>query len=373
MAKILVVEDQDPIRANILELLDAQGYSVMGAENGRVGVNLAHEFLPDIIVCDIIMPELDGHGVLQELRQSPATATIPFIFLTARADKSDIRQGMNLGADDYLVKPFTQRELLEAIAVRLNKHAQVSAHFDRRLEELRTNITASLPHEFLTPLTVIISASEILMLHSDMLTAAEVPEFGERIHTSAERLHRLIRNFLLYSRLELAALDPARAAILRGSGTSRVRTVIPDVAARLAQRVDRAEDLHLDLNDTTVRIEPAHLSKIVEELLDNAFRYSEPGTAVQLRAYLDNGRVLALAVTDHGRGMTREQIAQVGAYMQFDRERYEQQGQGLGLVITKRLVELYGGEVTIESVPRLTTTVRAILPHANPFDSPETT
>src|SRR5512147_1136107 len=102
MNKVLVIEDQDSIRANVLELLDAEGYSVRGAENGRVGIQVAREFLPDVIVSDIIMPEQDGYGVLQELRQDPATATISFIFLTAKADKSEWRQGMNLGADDYL-------------------------------------------------------------------------------------------------------------------------------------------------------------------------------------------------------------------------------------------------------------------------------
>jgi len=362
MAKILVIEDQDSIRTNLLELLDAEGYSVMGAENGRVGVQLAREFLPDVIVCDIIMPELDGHGVLLELRQDPATSTIPFIFLTARADKSDLRQGMNLGADDYLTKPFTQRELLDAISVRLRKHTQVSAQFERKLEELRNNITASLPHEFLTPLTVILSASEILALHSDMLEPAEIPEFAERIHTSAERLHRLIRNFLLYARLELAALDPVKAEVLRGHNTSDAYTVIADVALRLARQADRTADLHLELDNVTVQMEPTHLSKITEELLDNAFRYSMAGTPVRIGCHTDGARVLTVSIMDRGRGITREQIARVGAYMQFEREQYEQQGQGLGLSITKRLAELHGGELEIESVPGLKTTVRVVLP-----------
>jgi two-component system, sensor histidine kinase and response regulator len=360
--KILVIEDQDAIRTNILELLDAEGYEVMGAENGRVGVQLAREFLPDVIVSDIVMPELDGYGVLQELRQASSTATIPFIFLTAKADKSDLRQGMNLGADDYLVKPFTQRELLEAISVRLNKHSQVSAHFEQKLDELRNNITASLPHEFLTPLTVILSASEILTLHSDKLTAAEVPEFGERIFTSARRLLRLIRNFLLYSQLELAAFDSTKAEVLRGLRTSEVRTVIADVAVRLARQVNRANDLQLELQDVTIHIEPSHLGKIVEELLDNAFRYSSPGSPVRIQCATEDERVLVLSVMDRGRGMTRAQIAQVGAYMQFEREQYEQQGQGLGLTIAKRLAELHGGELMIESVPGLQTTVRVVLP-----------
>ncbi len=362
MNKILVIEDQDSIRANILELLDAEGYSVMGAENGRIGVALAREFLPDVIVSDIIMPELDGHGVLLELRQNPATATIPFIFLTAKTDKSDLRQGMNLGADDYLVKPFTQRELLDAISVRLDKHRQVNAHFERKLDELRSNITASLPHEFLTPLTVILSASEILTLHSDQLEPAEVPEFAERINTSAQRLLRLIRNFLLYTQLELATFDLPKAEALRGYRTSDARTVIADVAARLAEQVDRTGDLHLELNEAIIPIEPRHLGKIAEELLDNAFRYSQPGTPVRLSGRASDERVWTLSVADQGRGMTHEQIARVGAYIQFERDRYEQQGQGLGLTITKRLVELHGGELTIDSVPNLRTIVRVVLP-----------
>jgi len=360
--KILVIEDQDLIRINILELLDAEGYEVMGAENGRVGVQLAREFLPEVIVSDIVMPELDGYGVLRDLRQDPTTATIPFIFLTAKADKSDLRQGMNLGADDYLIKPFTQQELLEAIAARLDKHSQVSAHFEQKLDELRINITASLPHEFLTPLTVILSASEILTLHSDKLTAAEVPEFGERILTSARRLLRLIRNFLLYSQLELAAFDSTKAEVLRGLRTSDARAVIADVAVRLARQADRTGDLQLELREATVYIEPAHLGKITEELLDNAFRYSSPGSPVRVQCVTADERVLVLSVMDRGRGMTRAQIAQVGAYMQFEREQYEQQGQGLGLTIAKRLAELHGGELTIDSVPSLTTTVRVVLP-----------
>lgn len=362
MNKVLVIEDQAAIRANILELLDAEGYAVMGAENGRVGVQLAREFLPDVIVSDIIMPEQDGYEVLLALRQHPATATIPFIFLTAKADKSDWRQGMNLGADDYLVKPFTHQELLEAICVRLEKHVQVNERSEQRLEELRSNITASLPHELLTPLTVILSASEVLTLHSDQLQPAEIPEFGERIHSSARRLLRLINNFLLYAQLELAAFDPTKAEALRGQRVSAASVVIADAAAHLARQAGRSEDLYLELEEAVIPIEPSRLSKIIEELLDNAFRYSPPNTPVQIKCHTDGDHALTLAVMDQGRGMTREQITRVGAYMQFERERYEQQGQGLGLALVKRLVDLYGGELTIESIPEVKTSVQVTLP-----------
>jgi signal transduction histidine kinase/DNA-binding response OmpR family regulator len=123
MTKILLIEDTDSLREIILKLLECLDYQAMGAENGKVGLQLAQEHLPDIILCDIMMPEMDGYEVLTALRQKPETAIIPFIFLSAKADKSDIRQGMNLGADDYLTKPFTTEELNEAIAVRLEKQA----------------------------------------------------------------------------------------------------------------------------------------------------------------------------------------------------------------------------------------------------------
>ena len=116
MRKILVIEDEETVRENILELLDAEGFEAIAAENGRIGLNLAQQQLPDLILCDIRMPELDGYGVLTALRSAPETAAIPFMFLTAKAAKTDLSLGLELGANAYITKPFTLTELLEAIA-----------------------------------------------------------------------------------------------------------------------------------------------------------------------------------------------------------------------------------------------------------------
>ena len=124
MTQILVIEDTADIRNSILDLLEAEDFEAMAAANGREGVRLARSHDFDLIICDVMMPELDGYGVLEELRKDPATANIPFIFLTAKGERTDLRQGMNLGADDYLVKPCTNTELLEAIRARLNRVAQ---------------------------------------------------------------------------------------------------------------------------------------------------------------------------------------------------------------------------------------------------------
>ncbi|HEU5290469.1 MAG TPA: response regulator [Cyclobacteriaceae bacterium] len=121
MKKILLIEDNPEVRENTSEILALASYNVVTAENGKIGVELAQRERPDLIICDIMMPELDGYGVLHILGKNPETATIPFIFLTAKTEKSDFRKGMNLGADDYLTKPFDDTELLNAIETRLRK------------------------------------------------------------------------------------------------------------------------------------------------------------------------------------------------------------------------------------------------------------
>ncbi len=129
MPKILVIEDELEIRANLLEFLAMEEYEVIGADNGITGLLGALEHKPDLILCDVMMPELCGYDVLEALRQEPSTALIPFVFLTALADKGDIRSGMKLGADDYLTKPFTFTEVINTVETQLQKQATLSQHY----------------------------------------------------------------------------------------------------------------------------------------------------------------------------------------------------------------------------------------------------
>jgi DNA-binding NarL/FixJ family response regulator len=124
MAKILVIEDEPEMRRNLLTILKLEKFETLGAENGRLGLDLARRQKPDLILCDVMMPELDGYAVLERLRADAATVTTPFIFLTAKGEKPDIRAGMNLGADDYLIKPVGKADLLSAISARLRRQQQ---------------------------------------------------------------------------------------------------------------------------------------------------------------------------------------------------------------------------------------------------------
>ena len=119
MIKILVIEDQPQMRKNLATILEMENFQVITAENGRRGMELVHAEKPDLVICDVMMPDLDGHAVLRLLRDAAATASIPFVFLTAKGDKADLRSGMNLGADDYLTKPVASTDLLAAVRARL--------------------------------------------------------------------------------------------------------------------------------------------------------------------------------------------------------------------------------------------------------------
>lgn len=133
-----MIEDEPLVRANILEILEFEGFGVVSAENGLLGALWAQKHLPDLIICDVMMPEINGYEVLDALRQNSMTATIPFIFLTAMADKADVRRGMDMGADDYLTKPFTADELLAVIATRFAKHEAVMQQYNT--ERQRTEV-----------------------------------------------------------------------------------------------------------------------------------------------------------------------------------------------------------------------------------------
>jgi two-component system, sensor histidine kinase and response regulator len=360
MAKILVIEDEEAIRENILDLLEAENFKSMGAANGKIGIKMAMEQIPDLILCDMMMPEIDGHGVLKALRSEPITATIPFIFLTAKAEKTDIRLGMELGADDYITKPCTPQELLKAVAIRLEKHKAISRKSQKTLDELRSNISMSLPHELRTPLNAIMGFSELILSEYKLFEESDILEMIGQIQLSGHRLYRLIQNFLLYTDLEIAATNPELLKEMRNSEFSCVKSLLSEKARQQAKKANRIDDLQLNLQNSSVAIDSIKLTKILEELLDNAFKFSSEGTPVFVNSLVENQRFI-LSVKDQGRAMTADQIAQLEAYMQFDRQLYQQTGLGLGLAIVKRITELHGGNLKIESSPEQGTIVSVYL------------
>lgn len=361
MRRILVIDDEEWLREMVHMALEHKGFEVLEAENGAVGVEVARKVLPDLILCDVNMEKMDGYRALSSLRNEAATVSIPFILMTGLADNAGMRHGMELGADDYLPKPFTIEALYAAVDARLKKAQVLRQEAEKKLSDLRDNISLMLPHELRTPLNGILAYGEILRSDAASLPPAEVAEMGQVIYDSGRRLERLIENFLIYAQIELLGNDVQKVAMLRSKQTLCPVSLIEARASTQAQASNRSEDLVLELSDVPVPISEDYLARIVDELTQNAFKFSKPGTQVCV-SLSETGAGVTLGVSDRGRGFSTEHITRVGAYMQFDRKMQEQQGLGLGLTIAKRLTELHGGTLSIESQRGNTTTVSVKLP-----------
>jgi signal transduction histidine kinase len=356
MKKILIIEDHHLLCDEIKDWFTFEGFQTFSAYNGRDGIDLAFQQIPDIILCDIMMPEMSGMQVLEKLRSEPATKLIPFIFMTALADREDLRNGMEGGADDYVTKPFTRDELLSAVQTRLQKTVELKEGAESAIRELRDNLIYGLPHELRTPLNAMIAYGEMLKDDADMYSYNDIEDMGEQIYASAMRLFRLVENYLLYAQLELRKIDKGNSYVLADPAAVCTKT-----ANAVAVKHGREIDLQIVASEGQASVTELEFAKIVEELVDNAFKFSKPGQPVMLSCGNAEGSY-RLMVDDQGRGLAAADIQKIGAYMQFDRKLQAQEGSGLGLIIAKRIIELFDGTINLESALGKGTIVTVLLP-----------
>jgi signal transduction histidine kinase len=362
MSKILVIDDEPWMREMIRAAMELQKFEVIEAANSTEGDAMARAHLPDLILCDINMDKAGaGFTTLAKLRGDAATAAIPFILMTGMADSAGMRHGMELGADDYLPKPFTVAELYATVNARLHKAQTVRKEAERKLTSLRAHISLMLPHEMRTPLNGIISNAEILATTATTMKPETIAEIGQEISQSGQRLERLIENFLFYARLEIVATDAESITALRSARTVPAADIIRTIAPAQAESAHRLNDLTLEVEAAPLPIAADYFKKIVTEIVQNAFKFSAPGTPVKVGLNPDDDQVV-FCVSDRGRGFSSEHIRNIDAYVQFERKMEDKQGLGLGLAIAKKLAELHGGSLAIASKPGEGATVTVTLP-----------
>lgn len=361
--KILVIEDEDNIRENIQELLEAKQYLVRTANNGRQGVLEAIDFRPHLILCDIMMPKMDGYKVLDYIRKTSIVQNVPFIFLTAKIDGSDIRQGMELGADDYLTKPFTSKDLILAIETRVQKHQNIINEYAKVKHELDTSAFATYYHEFNTPLHGIIGGINLLLNSRSSFNDDQIQELLYSILKSGLRLNHSLANLMLFEEIKRAEVHTELLSMFNsgntaGKWTNRIQKELEVIAKEI---YNRADDLNFDMQSNDVHISPEYLLRILLELTDNAFKFSAKGSPISIKGKLE-GDYYFIEVKDKGKGFNIENINQVAPFRQFNRSKFEQQGLGIGLYLVKRLVEINSGEIKIETKEQEGTTVTILLP-----------
>jgi signal transduction histidine kinase len=227
------------------------------------------------------------------------------------------------------------------------------------LDDVRLNLSLALPHELRTPLSSILGFSQLLLRTENLPEPDRIVKYAHGIHTGAVRLHRLVENTLLYANLRFLQYAADSPGSTRIEWAYRMKDVVIAVGQECAKNAQREDDLCMEIEDIRIYALPEHFKKILTEILDNAFKFSTAGTPVRVTTQAHvHDQCYTIDITDQGRGMSPEELETIGAYVQFERKHYEQQGMGLGLVIASLLTQLEGGELTLHSEKERGTRIR---------------
>ena len=360
MNMILIVEDEFYLRENLKDLLEAEGFVVLTAKNGVEGYEKAVENLPTIILSDILMPEMNGYEMLKKLQENPSTAAIPFIFLTAKVDAHDFRKGMISGADDYLMKPFSIDELLGAINLRLRK----KENYSESLNDFKDQLMQRVPHELRTPLVGIIGFSDILENEAHDLRPDDIKRMSAAINKSGKRLHRRIEKYLLYTELVALSNYPLVDAMNIETKFGLDSDLLVKELKSSFKEYDRENDADLSFENSNLNIYERFYKTILNELIENSVKFSEKGTKISVKGFVD-GNYYKTKVVDNGSGLDKKSIKNIGLFNQFSKEKYMQEGLGIGLEVVKKSLKMFDGYMNIKSIENQFTQVEFGIPLAN--------
>lgn len=340
--RILVIDDEEQIRSTLELMLSHMGHTVELANDGQHGLALASQ-RPDLVLCDINMPNLNGYQVLEAIRAKPGFAETPFIFLTGLDDRKSMRHGMNLGADDYLTKPFTLEDLESAISASYWKHAAIRQRLRQLVEARRSEERAPWSHELLTPIHGVLGFATMLEEESETISREELRWMASGIRKSGERQLALARKILRHYELDRALEDGLE--LPPGPGPAQQ---LGEVATRTAAAADRGLDVVVSCAPAAVAVSPLYLETIAAELVENACKFSPKGTPVVVHGAVA-GPVYRFEVRDAGIGMKPEEREAIAPFRQFGREQREQQGLGLGLSNVRAIARLCGGTLRLSA------------------------
>lgn len=369
-ATILLVEDEKSMLDGMCDLLTIVdiGYEVriLTAENGKAGLEVVGQQIPDLIVSDIMMPYMDGLEFLRHLRQNPAWVHIPLIFLTARNDRRAVHAGTAQGAQLYITKPFNSGELLELIKTQLDRTFQLRRSHQENVDKLKKDLLQLLNHEFRTPLTYVTAYYEMLTYSiSQLQEAQDFDEYLRGIQVGSQRLARLVES--LIEVMELRTGEMASHFAKQAQPIANFDLVLQEsIQANRDQAEQYGVQIHYDdsVSFPLVLGMREKLLTVLNALLDNAIKFTHhhKRSNVYVLAYTTDSE-LYIAVQDEGIGFPlqiRNRLFDL--FFQYKRQIFEQQGAGVGLTIAKGIAELHGGRIDVDSQKGVGSTFSLVLP-----------
>ncbi len=341
MKTILIAEDDLNVRENIVQILQYEGYNVISAENGAEAYALALNNEPNLILSDIRMPEMDGMQLLHKLQNNDRTFSIPFIFLTAKIEIENIRDGMNKGADDYITKPFQIDDIIKSINARFKKY-DLRQSF---IKDFSKFMTKKIPHELRTPLVGIMGMSEMLSENPEDLSVQEIKEMAEDIRSSGKKLHRRVEKFIEYAEL----FDGNEENV--NNLTDREYELNPQKLSRLlmfkANEFSRKDDLNINFEPAKLKIPNKFYDLAISELLENSMKFSPVNKSINISG-IKNGNNYITKIVDHGNGIKNLDIDSLGVIGRINFNNNFEEGLGLGLILVKKITELFHGGLKFE-------------------------
>ncbi|MEQ8674193.1 MAG: response regulator [Aggregatilineales bacterium] len=347
MIKILIIEDEATIREDLAEILHYEGFQVIEADSGKRGIEVLEIEQPDLILCDLAMPEASGYEVLDYVRSSKTLLKLPFIFLTARTERNFFRLGMELGADDYISKPVSKTELLSAIQSRLNRYQELTDISNLELDKAKKRLTRLVSHELRTPLVSISMVQQIISNRLHALSSDDIAELMDTLQSGSNRLQHLVEQMVLMTQIDTSLLN--KDEVQKNGHVLDAWIVVQAAVATARQFAYRHPHGEIYLKPPR-EIVPVHilyqaLRHALAEIVANALDFSPPGSKITIAQELHKDKAW-ITITDQGSGLTTNRLrTALVPFEQIDRERHEQQGMGLGLPLAKTIIELHDGEI----------------------------
>jgi len=346
---VLVVDD-NPLIVNVVKsLLESVDYEVHSSANGKEAFDYLAKQSVDLIICDVMMPEMDGYTLHNMLQKNIDHAHVPFIFLTALGEEREVNRGRETGADDYMIKPFDPKHLLSVVKGKIARSRSLKNLSEKRQDTYRKKVIQTLSHEFRTPLVAINTGTEVLLQHNKVDTA-NVKKLLEAVHRGGKRLESLVNDFMILQQVEGGVAAKSFGNHAANHKVSDILSCFMESVVEDTETESSQIKLLDDSREATCYVYEPQILDILKKLVGNAAKFgqissSEFKNEVEIATYRDNHHVI-IDVKDRGMGINVERLQEaLIAFGQVDRDKLEQQGSGLGLAIASRYAEINGGRL----------------------------
>jgi CheY-like chemotaxis protein len=356
-ASVLLVEDDANLNLALTEMLQFYGYRVTGVYNGREALEALRRFTPDVIICDIAMPVMDGYAFLQRLRSDPDFRLLPVIFLTAYSAAENQRRAKEIGVEDYLTKPVDPKDLVASVENALKRRQLIEAEIERNMEQLRSQIVGLLQHEFRNPLTFILGYAELLAASDNSIEAEELRMVAQAILEGGRRLQHLIENFLLMA--ELQSLSGALHHIEPINAYTLWKDILGECADCPQSKLPEAKSTAQE-RDAIIHGDVRLLSEALRRLHEYAERVCKSGSGAVESGVMYNAPYIGFYFRcDRAETLTPPLHEDVETIKQAWMNEID---ADLGLTIARSVARLHGGHLTVEYGAEKTLTLTLWLP-----------